>query len=72
MCYFFVGMWESVKEQLSKKSNKSHAITDMCDADIMQEDSFFDCPEHAGVILCSDGVPVFKSSGMLQYYTFLH
>ena len=25
---------------------------------------FLSCPEHAGLILCTDGVPVFKSSGL--------
>ena len=60
-------MWESLTEQYRKRSHKSNVITDVCDADIMQQDSFFDCPEHAGVILCTDGVPVFKSSGMLYY-----
>ena len=66
-CVFFVGMWESLTEQHRKRSHKSNVITDVCDADIMQQDSFFDCPEHAGVILCTDGVPVIKSSGMLYY-----
>ena len=27
------------------------------------EGAFLSCPEHAGLILCTDGVPVFKSSG---------
>ena len=30
---------------------------------LKQEGNFLSVPEHAGLILCCDGVPVFKSSG---------
>ena len=33
---------------------------------LKQESNFLSVPEHAGLILCCDGVPVFKSSGMIQ------
>lgn len=63
-------MWEVIKQQHSKRNNNMDKITDMCDGDIMRLDSFFNVPENAGVMLCTDGVPVFKSSGMLHVYYF--
>ena len=61
---FIVGMWEILKEQHSKRKNDKDVITDIYDADAMSSDPFFDFPENAGIMLCTDGVPVFKSSGM--------
>ena len=60
----FVGMWDVVKEQYRKRNENPNIITDMYDGDFMRQDPFFLFVENAGVILCSDGVPVFKSSGM--------
>ena len=60
----FVGMWDVFKEQHRKRNENPNTITDMCDGDFMRQDPFFNLVENAGVILCSDGVPVFKSSGM--------
>jgi hypothetical protein len=57
-------MWEILKEQHSKRKNDKDVITDIYDADALSSDPFFDFPENAGIMLCTDGVPVFKSSGM--------
>ena len=50
-------------------------IGDIDDGTLMkhlkQESKFLSVPEHAGLVLCCDGVPVFKSSGMIiAMYTF--
>ena len=36
---------------------------------LMQPGEFLSVPEHIGLILCSDGIPVFKSSG--NYFKIL-
>ena len=36
---------------------------------LMQPGEYLSVPEHIGLILCSDGIPVFKSSG--NYYKIL-
>ena len=61
-------MWEILKLQHCKRSDSFDKITDMCNGDVMRLDSFFDVPENAGVMLCTDGVPVFKSSCKLYCY----
>lgn len=58
-------MWETLKREHIKMHQSISIISDMCKGDVMHSDSFFDVPEHVGLMLCTDGVPVFKSSGML-------
>ena len=49
--------------------NNTEGIQDVQDGyaykQLKANGEFFLVPEHAGLIMCCDGVPVFKSSGML-------
>ena len=42
-------------------------------AQLMKPGGFLSFPEHTGLILCCDGVPLFKSSGkFLNYRLFIN
>eukprot|EP00731_Ephydatia_muelleri_P010910 Em0005g1496a len=62
----FSNKWNDILKHFSRKRTKG-IIQDIDDGTICEslraEGAFLSCPEHAGLILCTDGVPVFKSSG---------
>ncbi len=51
------------------RQHHSNYIKDIQDGEeykkLMEPGNFLSVPEHTGLILCSDGVPLFKSSGTL-------
>ena len=62
----FVENWNLVQYPFTRKSLPD-CIQDIQDGScykiLMEPGEFLSVPEHTGLILCSDGVPLFKSSG---------
>ena len=56
--------WDKVQYSFSRLVSMD-VLTDIQDGNRYKKQSgFFSVPEHAGLVLCTDGVPLFKSSGM--------
>ena len=72
--YFHTEKW-NVKCQYFNRSTVEGTIQDIHDASIYsylkRQGEFFLVPEHTGLIICCDGIPVYESSGMHQIITFV-
>lgn len=59
--------WDAVQYPFTRKSKSMNLIHDIQDGSkyerLMNHGGFLSVPEHVGLILFSDGVPLFKSSG---------
>ena len=71
----FIEHWDAVQYPFTRQSVPG-IIQDIHDGAkykrLMRTGEFLSVPEYTGLILCSDGVPLFKSSGrhliILMYY----
>lgn len=66
--YFPVENWDTINYPFTR--SVTDTIQDVQDGikyrELMQPGEFLSVPEHAGLVLCSDGVPLFKSSGIIE------
>lgn len=73
--FYLIENWSSIHNYISKPSIPG-IITDISDGErfkqFRQEVELVDkCAEYIGLILNADGVPLFKSSGMILYFKHL-
>ena len=68
----YIENWEAVQYPFTRQSTPG-LTEDIQDGSkyirLMNNGGFLAVPEHAGLILCCDGVPLFKSSGILIDYS---
>ncbi len=70
----FIDNWEKVNYPFTRPL-VSGAYNDIQDGERYKRQSqpgkFFSVPEHTGLILCADGVPLFKSSGLCSLHAYV-
>ena len=69
LCHIiYTGNWDKLQYPFTRSVNPD-VLQDIQDGKRYKQQSghgkFFSKPEHAGLILCTDGVPLFKSSGKI-------